>query len=73
MASAGCHGCGGHEPIGNRGWMVDHDHACCPGPYTCGRCVRGVLCGRCNTVLGKVGDSPALLRSLADYLEGKSR
>lgn len=27
---------------------VDHDHACCPGNYSCGRCIRGLLCHGCN-------------------------
>jgi len=28
---------------------VDHDHACCPGRETCGKCIRGLLCYICNT------------------------
>ena len=34
---------------------VDHDHRCCPGPVSCGRCVRGLLCGPCNRdVIGRL-------------------
>lgn len=47
---------------------VDHDHACCPGKVSCGRCVRGLLCGKCNWGLGAFGDSPHLLAMAQEYL-----
>lgn len=51
-----CGMCSGHL----NDWAVDHDHSCCPGYRSCGKCVRGVLCGPCNRALGhfeKVRDS----------------
>lgn len=48
---------------------VDHDHGCCPGKKSCGRCVRGLLCRDCNVSMGKFGDDSRLLRRAADYLE----
>lgn len=48
---------------------IDHDHSCCPGTFSCGRCVRGLLCSNCNNTLGRVKDDPSLLRSLAVYVE----
>jgi hypothetical protein len=48
---------------------VDHDHGCCAGRTSCGACIRGLLCGPCNRMLGHVRDSPQALRRAADYLE----
>jgi hypothetical protein len=35
---------------------VDHNRKCCPGPKSCGKCVRGLLCRRCNTSLHEYED-----------------
>jgi hypothetical protein len=48
---------------------VDHDHSCCPGNKSCGKCVRGLLCNHCNLTLGMARDNPKILRKLAEYLE----
>ena len=48
---------------------VDHDHGCCDGRDSCGECVRGLLCGRCNLGLEQFRDDPSRLRSAADYLD----
>ncbi len=47
---------------------IDHDHACCPGSYSCGSCVRGLLCWACNVALGIVKDDPDVLKGLLAYL-----
>lgn len=51
---------------------VDHDHSCCEGNYSCGSCVRGVLCQNCNLVLGwveKVKLSNRQIEGLLEYCE----
>lgn len=50
---------------------VDHNHGCCPGPTSCGSCIRGLLCQKCNTLLGYASDDPGVLRAAAEYLEEK--
>jgi hypothetical protein len=48
---------------------VDHDHACCHRPPTCGHCVRGLLCTTCNKLLGHLRDDPLAGVRIHDYLE----
>lgn len=65
-----CKTCGTAEPGSNyTNFAIDHDHSCCPGvSNSCGQCIRGLLCSRCNMVLGLVADNKTLLRSLINYL-----
>ncbi len=51
--------------------VVDHDHACCPvDPYSCGQCVRGLVCMPCNIAAGMISDDPAVAHALGQYLAG---
>lgn len=52
---------------------VDHDHACCPGRRSCGKCIRGLAHGQCNTAVGLLGDDPERMRRVADNLEAANR
>lgn len=50
--------------------VIDHDHSCCPGYYrSCGKCIRSLLCSRCNMSIGGLRDDPEFCRTAADYLE----
>lgn len=42
----------------------------CPGRNACGRCIRGLLCSRCNVGLGNFRDRPDLLLKAVEYLRG---
>lgn len=64
----GCAICG-KTPEENGGHLaVDHDHSCCPGERSCGKCVRGLLCGTCNRGIGNFKDSTELLHAAVAYL-----
>ena len=68
----GCRFCGttqAHPTICPYDFHIDHDHSCCPGTRSCGRCVRFLLCYLCNPGLGYFRDNPQVLRAAADYLE----
>mgnify|MGYP001567325487 FL=1 len=70
--SGRCAGCGG-LPYGAIALSVDHDHRCCPGEKSCGKCIRGLLHSQCNFAISGAFDNPAVLRSLADYLERQTK
>lgn len=67
-AQGGCAICGHAEP-GAKGWVVDHDHACCDGDSSCPKCRRGVLCQWCNSMLGYAFDRVETLRAAIAYLD----
>lgn len=52
----------------NKNLSVDHDHSCCPGRTSCGKCTRGLLCSRCNQLLGSIRDNPEAFQRGIDYL-----
>jgi hypothetical protein len=56
------------NPEGRR-LSIDHDHSCCPGQYTCGKCIRSLVCHRCNMVLGQIKDDVSILKSMINYLQ----
>lgn len=66
-----CAGCKTPASDLARSLAVDHDHACCSGKkIVCGGlCIRGLLCHKCNSVLGYVNDSAATMTNLVKYLD----
>lgn len=58
--NGGCAICGNNGTNTARGLHIDHDH-------TTGA-TRGILCMKCNLMLGKAGDSIEVLLAAVDYL-----
>ena len=56
---------------------IDHDHECCPSEgangkalvKNCGRCIRGLLCMRCNMLEGQLTSDPVRVRQIIQYLK----
>ena len=61
-----CAVCG--QPPKIRRLAIDHDHKCCPPEKSCGKCIRGLLCGNCNRFLGHSKESVENLESAIRYL-----
>lgn len=55
-----CAICGSDDPFNKLGWQTDHDH-------TSGM-VRGILCRKCNLLLGFAGDDIERLMQAVAYL-----
>lgn len=67
--NGGCAICGGQNTE-HKKLAIDHDHACCPGQKkSCGKCVRGLLCSRCNHMLGHAKDNIKILEYAILYLK----
>lgn len=65
--------CASDDPGGDRRFFaVDHNHKCCPGKKSCGKCVRGLLCMNCNQGLGKFRDDVNLMARAIAYLTEES-
>ena len=58
------------EPPSARNFSVDHNHTCCPGKKSCGKCNRGLLCSNCNMGIGLFADDPVRLMRAINYLGG---
>ena len=60
-----------HSYASGRRFHVDHSHLCCKGHTSCGKCIRGLLCGQCNQFLGLVREDAAVLIRMLDYLASR--
>lgn len=56
-----CAICDMHAAENGKGLALDHDHET--------DAIRGLLCNKCNLLIGMADDNPALLRAAAEYLE----
>lgn len=65
-----CGICKEHQRDLKKSLGVDHDHNCCPGKKSCGKCIRGLLCQKCNMGIGLLSDDKNILNSAIIYLGG---
>lgn len=49
--------------------VVDHDHKCCNGKLSCGKCVRGLICHNCNTLVGFLERNDNLIDYAYQYIK----
>lgn len=64
-----CAICKSDEPSGKGRFRIDHDHKCCPDKLkSCGKCVRGLLCNKCNVALAMFEDDPIRMERAIAYV-----
>ena len=64
-----CAICGAEKPDGRCKYLyIDHQHACCSKRPCCGKCVRGLLCLRCNSFVERFDSNPGWAEKALAYL-----
>lgn len=53
----------------NERLCIDHDHKCCPSVYSCGECIRGLLCRGCNLALGILKEDLDIIENMKKYIQ----
>ena len=53
----------------DRYFDVDHNHNCCNGYKSCGKCVRGLICFNCNSILGHSKENINILEKTISYIK----
>lgn len=56
------------KPFEGKRASIDHDHSCCDGPWSCGKCIRGLIHNNCNAALGLLKDDPDRVFGAYQYL-----
>ena len=56
---------------GKKPLRVDHDHSCCSGEKTCGRCIRGLLCANCNLAMERIDSISNWAEKATEYSKAK--
>lgn len=73
LSSGGCYICGKTKKQNkNNHLSVDHDHSCCNGPHSCGKCIRGILCDTCNRAVGLLQNDSQNAMAVAIYIKNNA-
>lgn len=47
---------------------IDHNHLCCDKAESCGKCIRGILCRKCNMAEGLLKSDISIIENLLVYV-----